>query len=486
MSNRHMSCFLRIFVLFFISLASQSVYAQTTYYVASSGNDADDGRSMATPFQTLAKVNTLSLRPGDVVLLRRGDTFRGALSIRQSGTADKPIVINAYWSGNKPIIAGSAIVSGWSRSGNVWQATCPSCGNQVTGLYRNEVSLPLGRYPNLSDANKGYLTVQSHSGKILLTSQQGLATNWVGGEVVARTTQWILDRSTITGQNGNTLTLNNSNDYNLADGWGFFIQNHPATLDQNGEWYYNPANKTIQLYDAQNDPNSQLITATAFNAGIDLANSSFITVRNIQISQTLTAGVSANSGSNLILTDNAVTNSGINGVAILGSGSNVLVENNLIEDANDVGFRIEGYQNFTFRGNTIRRIGLLPGRGKSGDGGYTGLLSSAGQNVLIENNVLDQIGYIGMSLFSNRQLVTTRFQTSVSPKATGPVFIPGMVITLTPVVCISCRILFITGLAHPKERRGVRIQERMVSSWTTASKTPKLPATRLSTRAAKA
>ncbi len=218
LSNRRMPFFLCILTLLFISLAGHSAFAQTTYYVASNGNDANDGRSMATPFQTLAKVNALSLRAGDVILFRRGDTFRGTLSIRQSGTADKPIVINAYWSGNKPVIAGSAILSGWNRSGNVWQTTCSSCGNQVTGLYRNEAALPLGRYPNLSDANKGYLTVQSHVGRTRLTSQQSLPTNWTGGEAVARSTQWILDRALITAQAGNTLTLSSNNNYDLADG----------------------------------------------------------------------------------------------------------------------------------------------------------------------------------------------------------------------------------------------------------------------------
>ncbi|RYZ38522.1 MAG: hypothetical protein EOP49_30950, partial [Sphingobacteriales bacterium] len=112
----------------------------------------------------------MSLQPGDAILFRRGDTFRGTLSIRQSGTSGNPIVVDAYGSGNKPILAGSVPVSGWNNIGNnVWQADCPSCGSRVTGLYRNGSVLPLGRYPNLSDSNKGYLTIQSHGGKTQLT-----------------------------------------------------------------------------------------------------------------------------------------------------------------------------------------------------------------------------------------------------------------------------------------------------------------------------
>lgn len=393
---------LSLYLLLMIWPAWQSVWGQTSYYLAADGNDANTGLAVDAPFKTLDGINRVSLQPGDNVLLRRGDTFRGTLVVAQSGLAGRPIVIDAYGSGNKPVIAGSLPVTNWTNIGNsTWQANCPSCGSQVTGVYRNAVALPLGRYPNLSDANKGYLTIQSHNGKTQLTSQQGFSTNWAGGEAVVRPYQWILDRALITDQTGNKLTLNNTSDYDLNDGWGYFIQNHPATLDQTGEWYYNPSNKTIRLYDSQSDPNSQLITATAFEAGIDLMNSSYVTVRNLKITETLTAGVSSKSGSNLIFSGNDITNSGYDGFILSGTGNTILAENNLIEDANNTGLLIEVYQNFIFRGNTVRRIGLLPGRGTNGDGGYVGVQSRSNASALIENNVLESIGYNGISVASN-------------------------------------------------------------------------------------
>ena len=404
---------------FALLLASQLAWAQTTYYVASNGSDANNGRSSGSAFQTISKVNTLSLRPGDAILLRRGDTFRGTLQISQSGSSGSPIVIDAYGSGNKPVISGSVPVSGWNRvNGNVWQASCAACGSQVTGVYRNETALPLGRYPNLSDANKGYLTIQSHNGNNQFTSQQGLSTNWTGGEVVERPVQWILDRSPITGQNGNTLTINNTSSYGLSDGWGFFIQKHPATLDQTGEWYYNPANKTIQLYDG-GDPNGQPITATAFDAGINLKTSSFITVRNLRITETTNSGIAADGGAGLTFSDNEIINSGFDGIDITGANSTLLMENNLIQDANNTGASVQGYQNFTFRGNTLRRIGMVAGLGKSGDGGYTGLLSGANQNVLVENNLLEGMGYIGISLSANTLVRYNQISNFCTTKSDG-------------------------------------------------------------------
>ncbi|WP_227686916.1 right-handed parallel beta-helix repeat-containing protein [Spirosoma arboris] len=401
-------------------MATQPVWGQTTYYVASNGSDANNGKSATSPFQNLAKINSLPLQAGDVVLFRRGDTFRGTLQLTESGSASSPIVIDAYGSGNKPILSGAIPITNWTSIGtNIWQASCPTCGDQVTGLYRDNTSLPLGRYPNLDATNKGYLTVQSHVGKTQLTSQQALSTNWTGGEAVFRPVQWILNRSKITGRSGNTLTLDGSGNYDIANNWGYFIQNHPATLDQNGEWYYNPTNKTIQLYNSQANPNSQQIAATAFAQAVNLASVSFVTIRNIQISQSLNTGLLATNSSNLVITNNDITQSGEDGILIQGSGQQILVEGNRIEEVNNNGVNIADYQNVTFRGNTVRSIGLLPGRGKSGDGNYVGFQSKSTANTLIENNVLDNIGYNALNFSTNTTIQRNQISNFCLIKSDG-------------------------------------------------------------------
>lgn len=376
-------------------------FAQTTYYVASTGNDANDGQSVTKPIQSLAKVNSLTLRAGDVVLFHRGDTFQGTLLIRQSGSAGKPIRFDAYGNGRKPVLSGSVSVNNWINSGtNRWQASCPTCGTQVTGVYRNGVAQPLGRYPNPDAPNRGSLTIQDHRAMSQLTSQEPLLTDWTGAEVVLRPTYWIIDRATINQQHENTLTLTNPSTYHLTDGWGFFIQNHPATIDQPGEWYYNPGNKTLQLY-ANQSPDGQLITATAVDRVIDMADAAFVTIQNLHITQARTTNLYASNVSNLTLVDTDFTESGTDGVVIQGSGTTILVDRCTITNNNNNGFFIGPYQNVTFRRSAIRHTGLLPGRGRSGDGQFTGFQSFATQNTLIENNVIDSTGYVGISVQNN-------------------------------------------------------------------------------------
>lgn len=395
---------IRISIVFFLLSTCSAVIGQTTYYVSDAGSDASNGKSITTPFRSLDKVNGLSLQPGDSVLFRRGDTFRGTLLIRSSGLANHPLVFDAYGRGQKPVLAGSVPVTNWTNvSGNTWQASCPTCGSQVTGLYRNGTSLPLGRWPNPDAPNKGILRIGSHTGSSQIVSQQRLpdGVDWQGAEIVMRPTAWIIDRALVTQQNGDALTLLNQSNYAPTDNSTFFLQSHPATLDQNGEWYYNSTTKTFQVYSTSGDPNTQLVTATTLGRVVDLYNTRYVSLRNLTLTQSLNTSLYANDVSNLTLSGLDITNSGEDGVVITGSGSTILIDKTAILDANNNGLQIDAYQNFTLQNSAVRRIGAVAGRGKSGDGMYNGVKSGANLNVLLEHNTLDSIGYNGITFDNN-------------------------------------------------------------------------------------
>lgn len=107
------------------------------YYVSNNGNDASDGRSVNTPWATLAKVTSSVFAPGDTIRFQRGGVWIGQLNASGSGTADAPIVYGAYGYGDNPVILSSLAVSAgaWTKTGgltNVYQAT-------VTGGHIDQV-----------------------------------------------------------------------------------------------------------------------------------------------------------------------------------------------------------------------------------------------------------------------------------------------------------------------------------------------------------
>jgi len=73
-------------------LLAATANAATYYVSASTGNDQWSGTSATVdgkigPWKTFAKVTEVKLKPGDQVLLRRGDTWNEELRPQGSGTA---------------------------------------------------------------------------------------------------------------------------------------------------------------------------------------------------------------------------------------------------------------------------------------------------------------------------------------------------------------------------------------------------------------
>ena len=78
-----------------------------TYYISQRrGHDSNDGRTPQTPWQSLRKLRSAALGPGDRVLLERGSVFEDSfLHLRGiSGSGEAPVVIDAYGSGELPAI----------------------------------------------------------------------------------------------------------------------------------------------------------------------------------------------------------------------------------------------------------------------------------------------------------------------------------------------------------------------------------------------
>ena len=89
-------------------LGTMSVCAKTYYVSQSTGNDnlnglAQEPGNNAGPWKTLAKAS-ISLAPGDQILLKCGDTWNEELAPKGEGTPQNPILISSYGKGAKPII----------------------------------------------------------------------------------------------------------------------------------------------------------------------------------------------------------------------------------------------------------------------------------------------------------------------------------------------------------------------------------------------
>ena len=239
-------------MLAFLLLYSLLTKATTYYFSSLSGDNSRtnlQAQNPSTPWQTLSKFTATTFTAGDTISFKRGDTFYGSLNVPypklQSGSAVKPIVINAYGTGLKPVITGFTTVSAWTYLGNnIWESTSPvSTLSTCNVVSINGVNTAMGRFPNSGWLNMDATTSTS----ITSSSLNAVHNNWTGADIVIKKEHWITDRISVTSASGSTINFA-SGAYNPHVNWGFFIQNDARTLDTQNEWYYDIMTKKIRIY----------------------------------------------------------------------------------------------------------------------------------------------------------------------------------------------------------------------------------------------
>lgn len=99
-------------ILIILFLAISPMVSATRYYVSTSGNNANNGLTASTPWQTIQYAEAHATSAGDVIALKRGDIWSAdlALGIHHGGTAGNPITWDgALWgSGSNAIIRSNS------------------------------------------------------------------------------------------------------------------------------------------------------------------------------------------------------------------------------------------------------------------------------------------------------------------------------------------------------------------------------------------
>ena len=391
-------------LLFLLSVLFATTLQAKNYYISAAGNDGSDGMTAATAWQTLSKINSYGFASGDVILLRRGDSFYGSIVVPGSNLS-----FDAYGTGAKPVITGFTTLSSWTDAGGgVWQISAPSVKSTINMVTLNDVAQEVGRYPNADAPNEGYLTGDTYSGNTQYSCAALGGTNWTGAEVVARLRGYIVERNTITAQSGSTITyaqtvatINPKNAGTPAPtsppgaGFGLFIQRDIRTLDKLGEWYFNPSTKVMSMYFGAANPASYTIRASSVDTLINIDTKNNITVNNLAFEGANLAAVYFIDGSNRTITNCTINNSGAKG--IFGWYSfNTLIDGNTINSSMCGGIDIRAAAtNILVTNNTVTNTGMLKGMSSFYDpADCNGIY--VGANTIVRHNTIDNVGYIGI------------------------------------------------------------------------------------------
>jgi len=456
-----------------------SLAGGTTYYVSSStGSNNNDGLTELTAFETIDHVNQLSLQPGDEVLFRCGDEWNGEmLIITQSGTLAQPIRFGSYPADcvDQPIISGAHPVSGWVLdSGSIYRADLGAGANAglfddgINQLFRDGVRLTMGRWPNPGEgeAGDGYSRIEGPAGNSAQIQDNQLPPgNWSGAVAHIKGMRWYILNREVTGSSGTTLNLAVATDCwaGSCQQWGYFLNRHQSTLDQDGEWFYDSATEMLYLYSDSGLPIGIEASAiigdpTRDQGGIVLGEDlgqhiDHVIIENFEVSKWYMHGISTPTNwadddpDGLIIRDNRIIDVdaiGLNLAAWVFSanngrdgwrgGKNLVVMDNFIRGAHHIG--IDSYaQSSSFSGNRLEDIGNILTAGESGLGcGFDsggGFCTEYGDGVRIkvhnvldsgfgntfEQNQLESIGHNGIDVFGpDNSLIHNTIQDACGSK----------------------------------------------------------------------
>jgi parallel beta-helix repeat protein len=389
-----------------------SLFAKNYYVSSLTGNDAYtaiQAQDSSMPWKTINQINSMMsvFLAGDSILFKRGEIFYGQINITCSGSVNNPVYLGAWGKGDIPVIKAMKVVSGWTtQSGNIRVAACPGGPSRITYVLRNNINLPLGRYPNIEDTLKGYLIIDAMTNSTIFTDNQLSASpDWTGAQVVVRTQHWLLDTSRVKSHTGTQITLNTPLSYNtMPVGFGYFFQNSIQTLDKEGEWYYDGYGKNLFIY-SENAIDS--VEISWYPSALMIQNNSYITIKDITFEGAINSTIKCTNANYINFMDSRILYSGEDG-ATFNNCSYLDFENNLINYTNNNGLNINSCPKTIVRNNIIKNIAMTAGRGRSFDDSYNGVIF-VGKGSILEYNIIDSVGYLPVNAKGDSVIIKNNF-----------------------------------------------------------------------------
>ncbi len=401
-------------LVLFIALAfSLKLHATTYYFSTGTGDDSRSSelaQNPSTPWKSLEKLNASfsKFSAGDIVAFKRGDEFYGSIVMNGAGGGSIPLVFSAYGEGLNPVITGLKMLQDFKLAkSNVYEAAIPSQLSAINLLLINGKQLAMGRYPNSNAGNNGFLYFESALSNTSITDSKLAGKNYNYGEIVIRKNRWVLDRNSITSHQDNTITYHSQSGYSADAGYGYFIQNHPATLDLDGEWYFDKKEMKIGIKASDGFASLQNVEVAVIDELVRLENVSNIRFENIRFE---------GSNKNAFYLKN-VKQLQVIGCEFLFSGghaitadntTNISILNCRIEETNNIAFNGISCNSTSIINNKIRNTGTISGMGGGDAGSYEAIIIS-GDNNRIELNEIDSTGYIPLSFNGNNVIIKNNF-----------------------------------------------------------------------------
>lgn len=349
----------------FLLLISISCFAQDAeiinrtlvhkYYVSAAG----DGDGSSADPMSFSDLQTLmpTIENYSRVYLNRGDIFEGALQV------SKRITLDAYGSGNLPIISGSVNISSqtWTLdTDNVYYTTMAFIPRAI---FVNEVEQVKAETEFFNISARTAHNQVSCVTAALDTYHAGQSI--VGAEIFGKQFGFQPTRvDTVTAFNGTILTLENNyglynstlGTYAPATNLDFKLRNHRNFIDVVGEWCYDDATSRLYIKTAGGAPTN--IYANVEDWGVEIIGGiDYVTIQHIKFKHQFLASIHID-GNNFVTVDSCEFKDGhFDAIYAHGDSRRNTYSYNSFRDYNGSAIELGGVQKFLITRNSIDKIG---------------------------------------------------------------------------------------------------------------------------------
>jgi parallel beta-helix repeat protein len=408
-------------LIFLLCLLTTQTLSAQTYYLSNTGNDANDGLSPETAWQTVDNLNSGSFTDGDTFLFKSGEVFRGSIKLLRSPTN---LTFSTYGGTDKAVIAGSVVVQNWTptthpalNAGVVYEASVAGLLPQnkdgevlpVQHLFVNGQLMTIARYPNvLTPLDKNWLKVDKGGANFFIDAElaaYGKPDNyWKGATLRIRNYSWTNTVLEISGYNAASGRLAVQGLKSQLPEWGYFIDDKLEELDVKNEWYYDANSQKIYLYPPDGvNPNQALIEAAVYSTGLSIDNhKDNSTAENFEFRHFTTQALHVNSSDN-VRVQNCYFIHNVKGITTWNT-ADVSINNNFLNHQlhSSIGLQANVSQGFDVKNsvvenNTILNTALYRAYGVRYDGIYQGnAIDVYGKAYTVRGNYIENVAENGI------------------------------------------------------------------------------------------
>ena len=278
------------------------------YFVSKSyGNNNNDGKSISSPFKTIAKAASV-MTAGDVCYIREGTYHETITMNNKSGSQGSPIVFTRY-NNERVIMDGTLPVdTSWTvHSGNIYKKKLSFTPWQLFVGGQEQV---MARWPNAKFSDESIWDNDNHWAKGTIDDDENAYSNGTmiddpytndQGESINLSSQGFdLDQSSkeaiailntgsfrtwsrkVTSHSGGTFNYANTPGWKTKHHY-YYLEGRSEFLDSAGEWFFDTADSMLYLWPENNaNPKNLDIRGKVQSYAFNITGSEYIHIKNLE------------------------------------------------------------------------------------------------------------------------------------------------------------------------------------------------------------